>query len=66
MTDRKSLQINIGQASVLLRYGICQRCIKGKSCGKDPPSPQPEMKVQCLNHRLLIPRFLNIRNSRLK
>jgi hypothetical protein len=66
MADRKSLQINSGQASLLLQYGICQRCIEEKSCGKDPAGPEPEMEVQCLNHGLLVPHFLNVRNSRLK
>ena len=37
-----------------------------KSCGKDPAGPQPEMEVQCLNHGLLVPHFLNVRNSRLE
>jgi hypothetical protein len=66
MADRKSLQINSGQASLPLQYGICQRCIEGKSCGKDPAGPEPEMEIQCLNHGLLVPHFLNVRNSRLK
>ena len=66
MANGKSLQINSGQASLLLQYGICQRCMEGKSCGKDRADPQPEMEVQCLNHGLLVPHFLNVRNSRLE
>jgi len=66
MADRKSLQINNGQASLLLQYGICQRCIEGKSRGKDLAGPQPEIEVHCLNHGLLSSSLLNVRNSRLE
>jgi hypothetical protein len=66
IADRKNLQRNSGQASLLLQYGICQRCIKEKACGKDPAVPQPEMEVQCLNLGLLVPHVLNLRYSRLE
>lgn len=65
VADRKSLLINSGQASLLLQYGICQRCTEGKSCGKGPAGPQPEMEVQYLNRGLLVPHFLSVRNRRL-